>query len=122
MELRDAVNALSGLANETRLAIFRHLVQQGPEGEAAGDLAQRFALPGPTLSFHLSQLCQCGLLSSKRRGRHILYSADYAAMSGLMGFLTENCCGGDPDRCESAAARSCLPGGGDPVRRTGSDR
>lgn len=99
MELTDAVNALSGLANETRLEIFRHLVQAGPAGESAGDLARRFGLPGPTLSFHLSQLCHCGLLTSERDGRRIAYSADYAHMNTLMAFLTDNCCDGDPAGC-----------------------
>ena len=88
METTDAVLALSGLAQETRLAIFRYLVQVGPEGESAGDLAERFQLPPATLSFHLSQLCQCGLLRAQRSGRRILYMADYDGMNRLMTFLT----------------------------------
>jgi len=121
MEFTDAVNALSGLANETRLAIFRHLVQRGPSGECAGDLARRFALPGPTLSFHLSQLSQCGLLRSERRGRRIVYSADYAAMNGLMAFMTHNCCGGDAIRCAPRDPERCFQEGQGPVRRTAGE-
>lgn len=101
MEVNDAVLALSGLAQETRLAIFRHLVQVGPEGESAGGLAERFKLPAATLSFHVSQLCQCGLLRSTRSGRHILYMADYEGMNRLMTFLTDNCCGGNQELCGS---------------------
>lgn len=102
MESTDAVHALSGLAQETRLAIFRDLVQRGPEGRAAGEIADRFELPGATLSFHLSQLSQCGLLRSRREGRRIVYSVDFEGMDRLMRFLTDNCCGGDSSRCMPA--------------------
>jgi ArsR family transcriptional regulator len=106
METTDAVLALSGLAQETRLAIFRHLVQVGPEGESAGDLAERFQLPPATLSFHVSQLCQCGLLRAQRSGRRILYMADYVGMNRLMNFLTEDCCGGRPELCGPFASET----------------
>lgn len=99
MEATDAVHALSGLAQETRLAIFRDLVQTSPDGRAAGEIAKRFDLPAATLSFHLSQLGQCGLLRSRREGRRIVYSVDFDGMDRLMGFLMDNCCGGDPSRC-----------------------
>jgi ArsR family transcriptional regulator len=118
MEAIDAVNTLSGLANETRLAIFRHLVQTGPSGESAGDLADRFSLPGPTLSFHLSQLCQCGLLGSERHGRRIVYSANYAGMTRLMAFLSESCCGGNAEQCGPADVAACPPTREEAVRRT----
>jgi ArsR family transcriptional regulator len=104
MELTDAVNALAGLANETRLGIFRYLVRIGPSGVPAGDLAERFGLPGPTLSFHLAQLCQRGLLTARRDGRHIIYSADYVRMNHLMAYLMSNCCGGNLDLCLSPQA------------------
>lgn len=104
MELTGAVNALAGLANETRLGIFRHLVQVGPSGVPAGHLAEHFGLPGPTLSFHLAQLCQCGLLKAQREGRHIIYSAGYVTMNNLMKYLMANCCGGIPDLCLSPQA------------------
>jgi len=104
MELIDAVSALAGLANETRLGIFRHLVRVGPSGTPAGGLAERFGLPGPTLSFHLAQLCQCGLLKAQRDGRHIIYSADYVHMKDLITYLMANCCGGNPDLCLSPQA------------------
>lgn len=101
--------ALSGLAQETRLTIFRHLVQKGPRGEAAGSLAERFGLPAATLSFHLSQLCQRGLLRSRREGRRIVYMADYEGMNGLMTFLTENCCGGQADLCQAREGDATVP-------------
>lgn len=101
----DAVLALSGRAQETRLTIFRRLVQTGPEGEAAGRLAERFVLPAATLSLHLSRLCQCGLLRARREGRRIVYSADYEGMDRLMTFLTEKCCGGREDICAPGVAR-----------------
>ena len=104
MESNDAVHALSGLAQETRLAIFRDLVQTGPGGRAAGEIARRFDLPGATLSFHLSQLSHCGLLRSRREGRRIVYSVDFEGMERLMNFLTENCCGGEACGCGPDAA------------------
>jgi len=117
MESIEAVNALSGLANDTRLKIFRHLVQTGPDGESAGDLANRFGLPGPTLSFHLAQLCHCGLVFAERNGRRIMYSAGYTAMNELMMFLTDNCCAGDAGLCASLQAA-----GGPPAKEPRSRR
>ena len=107
MKMNAALAALSGLSQETRLAIFRLLVQRGPEGLAAGKIGERLGLPAATLSFHLAHLEQCGLLRSQRAGRMIIYSADYATMNNLMTYLTENCCGGDP--------AACVPGVCDPA-------
>lgn len=94
MESSSAVVALSALAQENRLDVFRLLVQTGPDGMAAGDVAERLEIPPATLSFHLAQLRQAGLLSMRRDGRSLIYSANYDGMNALMAFLTENCCRG----------------------------
>jgi DNA-binding transcriptional ArsR family regulator len=89
-----AVVALAGLANEHRLALFRLLVRAGPEGEPAGALADAMGMPGSSLSFHLAQLRDAGLVDQRREGRSLIYSARFPAMKGLVAYLTENCCGG----------------------------
>lgn len=99
MEIRDATAALGALAHDTRLRIFRLLVQAGPGGIPAGDLSAKLDVPPPTLSFHLRDLSAAGLAVSARDGRTIRYAADFEAMNALMGFLTENCCGGRPEMC-----------------------
>ena len=93
MELLKAVGALGALAQETRLRIFRALVQRGPDGLPAGRIATLLDLPGPTLSFHLAQLKRAGLVRFRRDGRSLIYAADYGAIEGLVAYLTENCCG-----------------------------
>lgn len=90
----DVVRALSALAQDHRLATFRLLVQAGPDGLAAGVLAERLGLPASSMSFHLAQLSHAGLVTQRRQSRSIIYTADYAAMGALMAYLTENCCGG----------------------------
>lgn len=104
MEITDAITALGALAQENRLAIFRLLVQAGPAGLPAGQIGEHLGIPPATLSFHLSQLSHAGLLQSSRQGRSIIYVADYAAMNALLGFLTENCCAGQPSRCPPPSA------------------
>ncbi|HZO21616.1 MAG TPA: metalloregulator ArsR/SmtB family transcription factor [Steroidobacteraceae bacterium] len=99
MESKSAVDALSALAQETRLQIYRLLVQAGPDGLPAGDVAARVGIPANTLSFHLKALSHAGLVTSRQAGRFVYYAANYEQMTTLLGFLTENCCGG----------RSCLP-------------
>jgi DNA-binding transcriptional ArsR family regulator len=99
MESLDAVAALSALAQESRLQVFRMLVQAGPEGLPAGQIAERLKLASPTLSFHLAQLKHAGLVQATRDGRSLIYAADYDGMNALMGFLTENCCAGDAAGC-----------------------
>jgi len=94
MNRAKAVKSLAALAQETRLEAFRLLVQAGPGGLAAGDLAGRLDISPPALSFHLRGLAHAGLVRSRQDGRFIYYSADYDAMQSLVGFLTENCCGG----------------------------
>jgi ArsR family transcriptional regulator, arsenate/arsenite/antimonite-responsive transcriptional repressor len=94
MEMSAALDALGALAQESRLQVFRLLVQRGPSGLPAGEIAERLDIPPATLSFHLGQLGQAGLVVSKRNGRSIIYSADFKGMDRLMGFLYENCCQG----------------------------
>ncbi len=97
MEIKDdtaAVAALSALAQEHRLALFRLLVQAGPDGLPAGMIAGKLGVPASSLSFHLGHLNRAGLVSQTRQGRSLIYAADYAAMNGLLGYLMENCCGG----------------------------
>ncbi|HTF32105.1 MAG TPA: metalloregulator ArsR/SmtB family transcription factor [Myxococcota bacterium] len=106
MEMIAAIDALGALAQETRLSLFRLLVQAGPAGLPAGTLAERLDVPAPTLSFHLAQLKHAGLLACKRQGRSLIYAADFAAMSALLAFLTENCCQGSPGVC---APSTCAP-------------
>ncbi len=88
------IRALSALAQEHRLAAFRLLVQAGADGLAAGSLAERLTIPASSLSFHLAQLTNAGLIIQRRQSRSLIYTADYAAMNALMGYLTENCCAG----------------------------
>ena len=95
METTDAIKSLGALAQETRLAIYRLLVQAGPEGRAAGTIGEKLGIPPATLSFHLTQLAVAGLIRPRQDGRFIYYSADFGAMNALIGFLTENCCGGN---------------------------
>jgi ArsR family transcriptional regulator, arsenate/arsenite/antimonite-responsive transcriptional repressor len=90
----EAVVALSALAQETRLAIYRLLVEAGPNGLAAGAIAQRLDVAPSSLSFHLAQLTHAGLINQRRMSRSLIYAADFAAMNGLVAYLTENCCGG----------------------------
>ena len=90
----EAARALSALGHETRLAIFRALVQAGPEGLAAGDIARLLDLAPNALSFHLKDLNYAGLTESRQSGRFVIYSAVFPAMTGLVAYLTENCCGG----------------------------
>ena len=94
METKEIVGALSALAQETRLAIFRLLVETGPQGLAVGTIAETLALANATLSFHLKELTSAGLTNAAPNGRSIIYSANFATMNGLVEYLTENCCAG----------------------------
>lgn len=94
MDASLTIRALGALAQEHRLAAFRLLVQAGPDGLAAGALAEALGIPASSLSFHLAQLNHAGLVSQRRVSRSIIYNADYAAMNGLLAYLTENCCAG----------------------------
>jgi DNA-binding transcriptional ArsR family regulator len=100
MEMKDAVEALSALAQETRLKVYRLLIEAGPDGVPAGRIGDLLDLPPATLSFHLAHLSRAGLARSKQAGRFVIYTADFDVMNALVGYLTENCCGG---------SRSCAP-------------
>ena len=102
MKTRQAIAALGALAQETRLAAFRLLVQAGPEGMPAGEIAEKLDLPPSSLSFHLAQLTQAGMVVQLRAGRSLIYSIDFESMNGLMAYLTENCCGGKGSACMPA--------------------
>ena len=113
MDSERAVAALGALAQETRLQVFRLLVERGPEGLAAGVIAERVGIPSSSLTFHLQQLLHAGLVTQRRASRHLIYTADLAAMNGLVAYLTENCCGQGltPAVCHPAGAAplACKP-------------
>ena len=117
METKEAVAALAALAQETRLSVFRLLVQAGPQGVAAGQIGDTLEVPPATLSFHLKELSHAGLVSSRQEGRFIYYAVDFERMAGLMTFLTQNCCQGMPQECltvlETALGRCCAS----PIKR-----
>jgi DNA-binding transcriptional ArsR family regulator len=108
MEAKQAVEALGALAHDHRLAIYRMLVERGPEGLSAGAIAGSLGVPPSSLTFHVQHLQRAGLIGQRRVGRQLIYAADYDCMNGLMGFLTENCCGREPS--------GCLPSGVIPTR------
>lgn len=113
MDIKQAITALAALAQETRLSIFRLLIEAGPEGIAAGRIAEELNVPGATLSFHLKELQRAGLIASRQESRFIYYTADFERMAALMTFLTQNCCRGMPEECltvvETALGRCCKP-------------
>ena len=91
----EALKALAALAHETRLAIFRMLVEAGDDGMSVGVIGDKLKLPGATLSFHLKELANASMVEARQEGRFIFYSANYRHMNGLLAYLTENCCQGD---------------------------
>jgi ArsR family transcriptional regulator, arsenate/arsenite/antimonite-responsive transcriptional repressor len=103
MKANVAIDALSALAQEHRLALFRLLVQAGETGMPAGAIAEKLGVPNSSLSFHLAQLSRAGLITQERRHRSIIYRANYPAMNALVGYLMENCCGG----AECGAGTAC---------------
>jgi len=112
MKVDAAVDALSALAHEGRLAVFRLLVKAGREGLAAGDIARKLDTQPNTMSAQLLILSNAGLISARREGRSIIYAADFDRMSELLQFLTKDCCGGRPEICEplnAAVAQYCAP-------------
>ncbi|MBE2260790.1 MAG: helix-turn-helix transcriptional regulator [Candidatus Accumulibacter sp.] len=106
MNNTDAVTALAALAQDSRLAIFRLLVQNAPAGLTVGVIAEQLELPAPTLSFHLKTLSHAGLVSTVQEGRFVRCRADMGKIDGLIGFLTDNCCGGHPEICKPQEAAS----------------
>ena len=108
MDASQAVSALGALAQEHRLALFKLLVQAGPEGMPAGRIAEALGVPNSSLSFHLTQLTNAGLITPQRQGRSLIYSADYATMNAVVGYLMENCCqGGACAAPADAQERNC---------------
>lgn len=105
METKTAVTALAALAQESRLGIFRLLVQVGPSGKSAGEIASELDLAPATLSFHLKEMAHAGLIAARQDGRFIYYSANFAQMNTLVDFLTENCCASDGVACAPARCR-----------------
>ena len=104
MKTPQIVEALGALAHEHRLAVFRLLVERGPAGLPAGRLAGQLGLAPSSLTFHLQNLQRAGLISQRRDSRQLIYSADFAAMNALVGYLTENCCAGSGAECSSSCA------------------
>jgi DNA-binding transcriptional ArsR family regulator len=104
MPAEDAVLALGALAHEHRLAIYRMLVERGPQGLAAGAIAERLGCLPSSLTFHLQHLQRARLIAPRRMGRQMIYAADFTHMNALVGFLTENCCAGSEGACMSSPA------------------
>ena len=113
MEIKAAVMALAALAQETRLSIFRLLVEAGRDGESAGRIGATLKVPGATLSFHLKELARAGLVTARQERQFIYYAVDFERMVQLMTFLTQNCCKGMPQACltvvETELSRCCAP-------------
>ena len=118
MDTTTAVTALEALAQQSRLGIFRLLVEAGPAGLPAGGIAEHMTLPAATLSFHLAQLKRAGLIACRRDGRSLIYTADFPAMNGLVQFLTDNCCGGNATACAPTTAGACSPSTCVPLRKS----
>jgi ArsR family transcriptional regulator, arsenate/arsenite/antimonite-responsive transcriptional repressor len=107
MEKTDAVLSLAALAQDNRLDVFRLLVTAGPEGLPAGEVAEALGLAPNTLTFHFDRLRSAGLVTVRREGRSMIYAARYETMNALLGYLTDNCCQGAPEKC--APANKCAP-------------
>lgn len=105
METKAVVSALAALAQDSRLAVFRALVQAGPAGLAAGRISELTGIPPSSLSFHLKELSHAGMVDSQQAGRFVIYTANFSTMNALLGFLTENCCGGNP--CSPVCEPAC---------------
>jgi DNA-binding transcriptional ArsR family regulator len=104
VDANQVVAALGALAHETRLAVYRMLVERGPDGLPAGAMSERLGLPPSSLTFHLQQLTIAGLITQRRLSRQIIYATDFSAMNQVVGYLTENCCG-----TAGACAPPCRP-------------
>ncbi|MEJ2378029.1 MAG: metalloregulator ArsR/SmtB family transcription factor [Pseudolabrys sp.] len=109
METTDTITALAALAQEHRLAIFRLLVQAGPQGLPAGQVAGELKLAPNTLTFHFDRLRLAGLVTQRREGRSMIYAAQFETMNALLGFLTENCCQGSAEKCAPAICAPAKP-------------
>jgi DNA-binding transcriptional ArsR family regulator len=116
METLTAAELLAALGHESRLSIYRLLVEAGPQGVHAGAIGASLGLPAPTLSFHLAHLSRVGLARKRQDGRFVIYAADFPVMNSLLTFLTANCCGGNPCMPGAAAAQLDDLAGCEPVR------
>ena len=106
METKTVVTALAALAQDSRLAVFRALVQAGPAGLAAGKISELTGIAPSSLSSHLKELSHADMVSSQQAGRFVIYSAEFGTMNDLLAFLTENCCGGNP--CSTVCSPACV--------------
>jgi DNA-binding transcriptional ArsR family regulator len=106
MEEKDVVKALAALAQPNRLQVFRSLVMAGPEGSTPGELGEHLGVPNATLSFHLKELMNAGLIRQQRQGRNLIYRVEFGQMNGVLAYLTENCCQGAED-CLDSSLTSC---------------
>jgi ArsR family transcriptional regulator, arsenate/arsenite/antimonite-responsive transcriptional repressor len=113
MNTTGVIDALGALAHEHRLAIYRLLVQRGPEGLPAGVIGERVGLVPSSLTFHLQNLQRAGLITQRRESRQLFYAADFTVMNGLVGYLTENCCADGSAKCSP----SCQPPSAKPAKR-----
>ena len=117
MDSNQAVQALGALAHDTRLALFRMLVERGPDGLSAGVIAERLGIPPSSLTFHVQHLHRAGLITQRRLSRQRIYAVDFAAMNGLVGFLTENCCGRGVGLCAPICQPETIAGAARPTKR-----
>ena len=108
MKTKPIINALSALAQESRLAIFRTLVQAGPEGLPAGQIGQATHIAPSSLSFHMKELLHADMVTSRTEGRFVIYAANFSTMNALLQYLTDNCCGGNP--CATVCDTACAEG------------
>ena len=105
MELNQAVKSLAALAQESRLSVYKMLVQAGPAGMTAGRISEQLGISASALSFHMKELTHAGMVTSRQEGRYVIYSAQIASMNDLLAYLTENCCGGNPCSPVSVASK-----------------
>src|SRR5262245_2772199 len=121
MEIKVAVSVLGALAQETRLAIYRLLVEAGRDGESVGRIGETLKVPGATLSFHLKELARAGLVTTRQERQFIYYAVDFERMAELMTFLTQHCCRGMPENrltiVETALGSCCSPAESQPKRK-----
>ena len=110
MDRRQALSGFAALSQDTRLSIVRYLVKAGPEGVSAGDVADEVGVSASNLSFHLKELQHAGLVQARREARSIIYTASYASLRGLIGFLMKDCCSGHPEICAPVLSdTACCP-------------
>ena len=105
MKTNDVVASLSALAQDSRLSIFRALVQAGPAGMSAGKIGEVAGIAPSSVSFHMKELAHADMVTSRHEGRYVIYSANFSTMNALLAFLTENCCGGNP--CSATCSPAC---------------